>query len=439
MSDNGEEVIISSSGRAIVSGQEINLEEDSSSRVPLCPSWLSQSSPILKCGLSTAGLLFVAFLGVMIVGLTGQMGDSGSSEEFIDAQYEQAVGADTTSKEVATDVQPSARPTVIGFAAVPIESEKVMIALSEEMEQKLLLISDGLSADIPADWTSIQQVIESTIAVSLFEGLPVDYTIGAIEVEEIDGINAQSLEDAVSFAETNHTIIYSSSVIVDCAVSDCNAAPDVVQGAVDQITQMGIVQANEQQFTTIATVTDAVDALDTVDQVDVAAVETTPPPDDNVDQVDEVDTIEVPIETSAPTMKPTTNSPTNPPSDPPSYTPTSEPTLRKQSLSDASCSESTPCDACFGSCSSDKECAKDLLCFRRLYWDNIPGCEGPGRSGQSYCYNPFADGLTKDELLSNKDMKCGDNGYRCGKCEGENCLLTFDKKSSVVTDYFYVY
>ena len=420
--NNGEEVIISSSGRAIVSGQEINLEDDNHSRVSLCPSWLSQTSPIFKCGLSTAGLLFVAFLGVIIVGLTGgQMGNNGSSEEFIDAQYEQAVGADNTaSKEVVTN-PPSARPTIVGMSAVPIESEQIMIVLSEEMEQKLLLIGDGLSPDISADWRSIQQVIESTIAVALFEGLPVDYTIGTIEVEEIDGNNAQSFEDVMSFSETNHTIIYSSSVIVDCAVSDCKAAPDVVQSAVDQIAQIGIVQADEQKSSTTPTIVDAVDALDTVDQVE-AAVETTPPPEDSVDQVDEVDTIEAPIETTSlsPTMKPNTNSPTNPPSNPPSYTPTSEPTLGIQPLSDASCSESTPCNACFGSCSNDNECAKGLLCFRRLYWDNIPGCEGPGRSGQSYCYDPFADGLTKDELLSDKDMKCGDNGYRCGKCEGEN-------------------
>jgi hypothetical protein len=54
----------------------------------------------------------------------------------------------------------------------------------------------------------------------------------------------------------------------------------------------------------------------------------------------------------------------------------------------------------------------------------ISGCEGPGRQGQSYCYNPYADGLTEDDLLSTKDMKCGDNGYSCGKCEGKT--FTFE-------------
>jgi hypothetical protein len=390
---DGEEVIISSSGRAVVDGQEISIEEDE--RTSICPSWLSNSSPALKCGLSTAGLLFVACVSMVIVGLAGQLSNRSSGEEsYLDAQYEQAIDTPTTL------------PTA-GITAIPIESEEFMIKFSDAVEQKLLLIGDGSSTDPTSDWAGIEDIIESTIAVTLFEGLPADFALGTIELESIDGNTFGG--DTVSFAETNHTIIYSTSVVVDCTVSDCNAATETVQNVIDQ-SQKDVVQADEQfenVLTTQPTSVDAVDEVDMVDQVDVAAETTVIP-------INEVDIIETTIDTSAPSAAPT---PTPSPS--PSYIPT-EP-LGSTSLDDASCSETTPCGTCLGSCSSDTDCASGLLCFKRTYYEMISGCEGPGRQGQSYCYNPYADGLTKDDMLSTKDMKCGDNGYSCGKCEGQTC------------------
>lgn len=390
----GEEVIISSSGRAIVGGHEIDINEDE--RTSLCPAWLSQSSPALKCGLSTAGLLFVAFISMVIVGLAGQSNQSkGGDENFLDAQYEQAIDTPGTS-------QPSARPTA-GVVAIPIESEHIVISFSDTVEQKLLMIGDELSPDAASDWTSIQQIIVSTIAEILSEGLPPDYyTLGAIEIESIDGNTFG--EDEMYLEDTDHTIIYSSTVIVDCTLSDCVAAPDTVQEVIDE-SQEGVVQVDDQfESTTVPT---SIDAVDEVDTVDVFTSETTPFAIDNTDQVDAVDTIDALAETSAPTVYHPTNSP--------SY----NPTLGIQPLNEANCSESSPCGACLGSCSSDNDCAGDLLCFKRTYFEMITGCEGPGRQGLSYCYNPFSEGLTKDDLLSTKDMKCGDNGYSCGKCEGK--------------------
>lgn len=409
MSDNGEEVIISSSGRAIVSGQEINIEdaEDHNHSSMLCPAWLRDTPPILKCGLSTAGLLFVAFVSMMVVGLAGQ--GSSSSEDFIDAQYEQAVSVDTYSG-IATS-QPTARPTptYVGLAAIPIESEQIIIYFPGAMEQRLSMIADGSSSNVKSDWQSIQQAVESTIAVSLFQGLPADYTLGAIEVEQIDGNDASSVGVGTTFTDTNHTIIYSSSVVVDCAISDCSAAPDTVQSAVYEIQQMDVVPADVEW---------EVDEVDNVDLVATDATGTTAPSQDAIDEIDAIE----------PTDKPT-EAPISNPTQSPTYLPTAIPTVMPvvsgpQSLTDGKCSQSTPCDACFGSCSSDEDCSKDLLCFRRLYWDNIPGCEGPGVSGQSYCYDPFSEGLTKDVLLNTKNLKCGENGYKCNKCEGKRLKIS---------------
>jgi hypothetical protein len=404
---DGEEVIISSSGRAIVAGQEISIEDEE--HASLCPSWITESSSILKCGLSTAGLLFIAFVSMVIVGLVRQSSSRGD-EGFMNAQNEQAIDTNTKS--------PTSRPTEAIISAIPIESEEIRISFSDSVEQKLLMIADGLSRDAASDWSSIQEIIESTIAVTLLEGLPADYTLGAIELESIDG-NAPGAY-SMTLADTYHTIIYSSSVVLDCALSDCSVAPGIVEGVVED-SQKGVVQADEQfeLTTTNPTSVDAIDEVDTVDQVDVADVETTAPPvQENVDQVDAVDTTDAPVETSAPTSNPT-KAPISPA---PTESPTYFPTEGIQSLSDASCSQSNPCSACLGACSSDDECASGLLCFKRLYWDNIPGCEGPGRQGMSYCYNPFAEGLTEDVLLTTKNMKCGDNGNRCTKCQGEQSV-----------------
>jgi hypothetical protein len=412
---DGEEVIISPSGRAVVGGQEINIEEDE--RTSLCPAWLSQSSPILKCGLTSAGLLFVAFISMVIVGLAGQSNQSrGGDESYLDSQYEQAVDAPKESTS-----QPSARPTA-GVAVIPIESEQITISFSDAVEL-LLTIGGGMSADSPS-WASIQKMIETAIAVTLFEGLPPDYTLGAIEIESVDGNTLE--DDEMYFADTNHTIIYSTSVIVDCIVSDCNTAPGLVQNVIDE-SQEDVVQADGQFETT--TVSTSIDAVDEVDMVDVSPAETTPQPIDNTDQVDTVDTIDAAVETLAPTSIPTKAPVTGPPTESPTYLPTLG---GIQPLDDADCSESSPCGACWGSCSSDNDCAGDLLCFKRTYFEMITGCEGPGRQGQSYCYNAFADGLTKDDLLTTKDMKCGDNNYDCGKCEGK-------KFFSVVSFCIYMY
>ncbi|KAL7439608.1 hypothetical protein ACHAXM_006775 [Skeletonema potamos] len=54
------------------------------------------------------------------------------------------------------------------------------------------------------------------------------------------------------------------------------------------------------------------------------------------------------------------------------------------------CDKKAPCGKCFGSCSADEDCDKNLFCYRRF--DNpfrlVPGCAGQGESGANYCFDP---------------------------------------------------
>jgi len=54
------------------------------------------------------------------------------------------------------------------------------------------------------------------------------------------------------------------------------------------------------------------------------------------------------------------------------------------------CDKKAPCSKCFGGCSADEDCNKDLFCYRRF--DNpyrpIPGCAGQGEQGMHYCFDP---------------------------------------------------
>ena len=47
-----------------------------------------------------------------------------------------------------------------------------------------------------------------------------------------------------------------------------------------------------------------------------------------------------------------------------------------------------PMGACDGDCDDDDDCTLGLLCLQRLGDEVVPGCDGPGVSGQDYCYDP---------------------------------------------------
>jgi hypothetical protein len=54
------------------------------------------------------------------------------------------------------------------------------------------------------------------------------------------------------------------------------------------------------------------------------------------------------------------------------------------------CDKKAPCGKCFGSCSADEDCDKNLFCYRRFDdpFRPIPGCAGQGEPGTNYCFDP---------------------------------------------------
>ena len=45
-------------------------------------------------------------------------------------------------------------------------------------------------------------------------------------------------------------------------------------------------------------------------------------------------------------------------------------------LGGSGCSEANPCQACYGDCDDDHDCAPGLKCFGRTYGEPVPGCVG---------------------------------------------------------------
>jgi len=52
------------------------------------------------------------------------------------------------------------------------------------------------------------------------------------------------------------------------------------------------------------------------------------------------------------------------------------------------CSIDSPCGRCEGDCDTNEDCQGDLQCFERTGIEPVPGCEGNGKGGQDYCFDP---------------------------------------------------
>ena len=216
-----------------------------------------------------------------------------------------------------------------------------------------------------------------------------------------------------------HTVNYSFTVSVNCMDYDCKAAPGVVDNVVDELSQLGYLQVSVEMDGNNADIVDnsapSPTATDVVDEkVDEVNTE-----DDEEHETDDEDELETPAPmTSSPTAVPTNNPVTPQPSPSPTESKdTPEPTvpLVRPLMKSDECIY-TPCEACKGECSSDDECDDGLFCFQRRGYNIIPGCEGPGRPDVNYCYNPFAGGLTEENLLTAGEC---DRKDRCGKCRGD--------------------
>jgi len=52
-------------------------------------------------------------------------------------------------------------------------------------------------------------------------------------------------------------------------------------------------------------------------------------------------------------------------------------------------SSAFPLEVCQGDCDNDSECSAGLKCFERTRFEMVPGCDGAGRPGNDYCYDPL--------------------------------------------------
>ena len=96
------------------------------------------------------------------------------------------------------------------------------------------------------------------------------------------------------------------------------------------------------------------------------------------------------------------------------------------------CSKDSPCPVCHGDCDNDDQCAGTLKCYdRRSSLGNqngpVPGCEGTGRTGHDYCYQPTEDTTSgtaptaapnQSLSLTDKKPQCSKDSP-CDKCAGD--------------------
>ncbi|KAL7554810.1 hypothetical protein ACHAWF_018359 [Thalassiosira exigua] len=405
--DTSQEIMVGTAGEAILLGDGIDLEQNNGdlmaaspqSSMGLCPKWLQRSSQKTKGLIGLTAILLVAFVAVMVAGvvqLSSSSGDEGDASNL-------ELGQITTSDPPISDLPITLDPPIQSTVPVPtpeVSPNTVTLTSTSSPMQEYITIpisKSDIKVILPnsagtQDWELVESAIENTIYSSLLERLPKEYSLDSIQV---DRFQIQNDSEAI------HTVLYTASVMVSCLVSDCNAAPDTVDGAISDMSRL-----------------ESVEVFFDVEVVLTPSPTSSPPTKSPV----------------APTPKPTTMSPTeadtkNPTSKPTELV-TAEPTRSTVLTAPANsavldvrqddCNAYTPCESCIGECSDDSQCEEGLLCFKRFGYDFIPGCEGFGRPGVNYCYDPFADGLTEDMLLSerNDDESC-DKKSRCEKCRGD--------------------
>merc|ERR1712048_188376 len=98
--------------------------------------------------------------------------------------------------------------------------------------------------------------------------------------------------------------------------------------------------------------------------------------------------------------------------------PTTTTTKKKNSLGGDNKSNAKDLKACWGECDKDSHCAKGLKCFQRDKQQKIPGCEGLGKTGWDYCYDPLHGGIKV--LGGPNDSNAKDLGRCYGECDKDS-------------------
>ena len=380
--ESGLELVVDAAGKAILVGDDDNFDverddglynnnmstpTDHTKQHGVCPVWLRSSSPKMKGFLSIATIAFIASAVVLILGVL-QL-------------------APTWNGSIESDKNSVTTP---GGANAPASTDMsvVNIRLSDDLEVKVPNFSDELTTAQMEDWNLVKESIEHAISASLLGMLPTGYTVKSVQVDKFDehsiGSPTRQLQDIAII----HAVQYSSAITANCTIADCSTAATAV------------ASASTELYETVLDVSSNVSSevsVETEDTKSPAVSTATISPTKSV--------------TIAPTVNPVSES------EPPlSGAPT---TMLVLSDVVKGCSQVEPCGLCNGGCVDDDGCEEGLFCFRRIGYETVPGCEGPGIFALSYCYNPFVFGLTETELLLDEHECDREKDRQCEKCRGE--------------------
>lgn len=89
-------------------------------------------------------------------------------------------------------------------------------------------------------------------------------------------------------------------------------------------------------------------------------------------------------------------------------------TLGLPSLKNVAVNPKKAVAACSGDCDSDKDCEKGLVCYQRSGTTDVPGCQGAGKKDWDYCIEPVTE-------LSDKGINPGTTIEEClGDCDKDS-------------------
>ena len=397
-----QEIMVGDTGKAILVGDEINLESDgrgsgytTSSKPQKRLDWLNNSSPKTKAVLSAVAIVLIVFVAILAVGatqLSSPTNNDDGSSSLITTDNENTA-TDTSAKTTPSPSKPPIQQQQSDdISTIPISNSQVNIVLPPYLEAKIPdWNSDVLSSQGVENWNEIEMYIQNTITQELEDSMPSNYEIETVEINTFDGLSTSFIRKLSSGGsrslQTIHTVTYSTNVKVDCTISDCSTADDVVSEATFDLSQKEYIEISVETNAPVASPKDT-----------PSPVVSTPSPITPEEVV-----------TPDPTLKPSTQQ---------SKAPVTEQPTGLKFLGDRinGCNIYTPCEACLGACSGDDECETGLLCLKRMGYSPVPGCQGAGRPNQSYCYDPFSEGLTEADLLVDEDQNCKG---KCKKCEGD--------------------
>ncbi|KAL7472623.1 hypothetical protein ACHAXS_012985 [Conticribra weissflogii] len=405
------------------SGIHLHATKSSSSVRGTTFHWLKSSSSRVKSVLVLGGILLVVFIAVMAVGLV-QMSSSSSSDGGDGGSVSSAVdgGVGSSIDGVNPSSSPTMRPTAEMMTSnaptklyeiFPVEFAEVQITLPNALEVMVQNLGGDMNDSDVENWETIKVILEESISSSLQEQLPNEYVVGPVQIVKFDAFEPSNLERRRRLqndGDNIHTVVYSSSVTVKCGNSECSTASERIEDAVTYLSTM------EFELTSTETTQPTGSPTETAKTTRPTGSPTNPPSKapTGAPTVNSTNINTSISETSVPTAK-ATSMPSIGPSTTISLTP--KPTVVPR-LEITSCTTDEPCGMCKGQCQNDDQCQTGLQCFRRIYLEYIPGCIGPGNQGQSYCYDPFAEGSGSEIMLSTEDAKCDDK-RRCEKCFGD--------------------